>query len=256
MDALSNDVAELSPRPRRSGPLLAVVDRYNRGIGTLTQKIVAHLLVVYVAGPILWLLLRLAFRVRVENAGHLDTIGPRAIFAFRHFYEWDPFVTYIGAAWSRSLRRPSLHPHVMAGKYWMRRRWLRATSYAVGIIGLVPGDRTGLARAGSLLASGDAVTIAIAPTGPVGRRRTYEVKPGVGQLMVAVPDVPVVPVSLEGLQDLRFSLATFLRRPPLTIRLGQPFRARDVAGSGEAAVAEICGRIRREWESLEAPRVS
>jgi 1-acyl-sn-glycerol-3-phosphate acyltransferase len=235
--------------------MIDMLSRHNERIGRFPQRLVEHLYVVYLMGPILWLLVRLAFRIRVENVGTVLAAGPRKILAFRHFHEWDPIVVYFGSAWLHSLLRPSLHPMTLVGPFWMRRRWMRVISYLLGNIGVARGagrGQSGLAQAARLLSGRSRMTVGIAPTGPIGRARDYEVKPGIGYLALDVPEVPVVPISVEGVQDVRLGLGVFLRRPVVTIRVGAPFRAGDISGSEDERVAAVCGRIRAEWERLES----
>ncbi len=229
--------------------------RHNERIGRYPQRLIEHLYVVYLVGPILWLLVRLAFRVRVENVQAVLDAGPRMILAFRHFHEWDPVVVYFGSAWPHSLLRPSLHPMTLVGPFWMRGRMMRGVSYVLGNIGVARGagrGQSGLAQAARLLSRPSRMTVGVAPTGPIGRARDYEVKPGIGYLALDVPEVPVVPISVQGVQDVRLGARLFLRRPVVTIRVGEPFRARDLGGSEDERVAEVCRRIRAEWDRLEA----
>ncbi len=235
--------------PEETSPELERVARYNRGVGSPGQRLVHRLVVAFLVGPVMWLFLRMAFRLRVEGTEHLR--GERLILAYRHFYEQDPLLLYFGALWARALRRPALHPSFVTGTFWLETRFRRAVSYVGGSLALVPGDPSWLRRARELLAEGKSATIAIAPTGPIGEARSYVVKPGVARLAADVPDAIVVPVTVEGLQGLRFGPSLFWRRPRITIKLGAPFRGADVGGEGPEQIAAICRRVRREWELLE-----
>jgi 1-acyl-sn-glycerol-3-phosphate acyltransferase len=237
--------------------LVAALERHNRRVGSPPQRLLHRLVALYLLGPVIYLALRVLFRVRVSGRDQVERAGPRAILAYRHFYEWDPFVTfYAGLYIPYVVTRPYMRPILLAGQFWTRTRLRRALSLLVGVMGLARGsgrEQSALRRARELLDSGRPVTIAVAPTGPIGKRREYEVRPGVAQLAVDAADVPVVPVTTLGVQDLRLGDLLLLRRPVLEVRFGAAFRARDF---GDAELADrltgITERIRDCWDCLEA----
>jgi 1-acyl-sn-glycerol-3-phosphate acyltransferase len=241
------------PEARRlSDADLRAIERHNRRVGGRAQRIASRLFMVYVVGPVAFLLVRLAFRVRVTGREALAGCLPHAIFAFRHFYEWDPFVICFATLWTRSILRPQVQPLTLAGPVWLRTRARRAASWLFGLVGAGSRRESGLERAIEVLRAPAAATVSIAPTGPIGRARRYEVKRGIGRLAVACPEVPVYAVAVSGLADVRLGLGLLLRRPVVTIRFAAPFRGREVAGETEdERVSDVCERIRRSWEELE-----
>lgn len=243
-----------------SPELRARIDAHNARIGRAWQRVLHYAVVVYLVGPILYLLIRLAFRIRVVGAEILDEVGRHGIFAFRHYYEWDPFISYFGAVWTRSLRRPYLHPSALTGHFWMKSAVRRGFSCVLGTLGIARGSgrgQSGLRRAVELLEEERPAFVGIAPTGPIGNSPRYEVKPGVGWLAADCPQTPVIPFTCVGLQGTRLGLSLFLRRPVVTIALGRPFRAADLDAPTDAArVLAVCARIEAEWRRLEGAPVS
>ncbi len=235
---------------------MAAIDRHNARIGARLQSAVQQLLLVYLAGPLIYLAVRLAFRIRLVGQDILRENFDRAIYAFRHYYEWDPFVPWFAAFWRVALLRPHLHPKTLAGHFWIKTRIRRAFSYLAGVLAVTHGagrNQSGLGRASELLSGGRPVTIAIAPTGPIRESRSYEVKPGVAWLALDNPDVPVIPVDVVGLQGVRPGLSLFWRRPVVMVALGRPFCGRDATGAREEErISHICERIREAWERAEA----
>jgi hypothetical protein len=92
---------------------------------------------------------------------------------------------------------------------------------------------------------------AIYPTGPIGRAKEYEARYGVGWLACVVPDVPIVPVTVQGLQEARLFDILRLRRPLLRVRVGKPFRGRALSGDNRTREREACDRVKAEWTRLE-----
>jgi 1-acyl-sn-glycerol-3-phosphate acyltransferase len=231
------------------------LERHNRRIGKLWQRLLHRFLAVYVLGPWIYLWVRLSFRVRAMGTEHLRACSPHAIYAFRHFYEWDPFLTFFGSAWTRSLRRPHLHPNALVGHFWVKTRVRRAIATALGLLALPRGGgprNQAIERASELLRRAEAGTVSIAPTGPIGESQFFDIRPGIGWLAAACPDVPVVPVTLLGVQGVRPGLGLFFRRPRVTIAFGRPFLAREIAGrTFDERVEGICRRVGEEWARLE-----
>src|SRR5262245_25251568 len=157
----------------------AEVARYNRRIGTPWQRFVSRVIVLYLLGPLCYLLLRSLLRIRVVGRENLERVDYSGIFAARHFHEWDPILTAYALFWPASLRRPWLTPTILAGKFWIRTRLHRAISYHFGLLGIVRGDgpeQGAMRRSHELLGEKRRPPILLFPTGPVGRATTYDVK--------------------------------------------------------------------------------
>jgi 1-acyl-sn-glycerol-3-phosphate acyltransferase len=199
--------------------------------------------------------LRLLVRVRVEGREHIRG-RKKAVLAMRHFFEWDPPVGYWMLLFPRVLATPYQHPVSLAGHYWSKTRGRRLLSYLCKVMGFIRGDgpRQGaMQRAVDLLRDRPRCYIAIFPTGPIGKKKNYEVRPGVGHLACMQPDVPVLPVSVVGIQELRWRDIVRLRRPELVYRIGEPIAAKDVRAEDEEARAErICEHVARVWARDEA----
>lgn len=103
-------------------------------------------------------------------------------------------------------------------------------------------------RTAQLLSGPEPAAISIFPTGPVGRRTSYEIYPGVAYLAMQCPTVPVVLISLAGLTDLDLRSVMMLRRPRLLVSVGEPFTAADLLDEGgQPCASAICERIAAEW---------
>lgn len=109
-----------------------------------------------------------------------------------------------------------------------------------------------LEKATRLLYGSSPVTVAVFPTGPVGHSRKYHVGCGIGHLAVHCPCVPIVPITVLGLQNFRIQDILMLKRPSLTVSVGEPFRGSDlVTDSDETRDKMACERVRMEWDRLE-----
>jgi 1-acyl-sn-glycerol-3-phosphate acyltransferase len=236
---------------------IEAIESHNRTVGTRVQRFTQALVKVFLLGPIFFACLRALLRVRVVNARRLSSIIPqrKVIYACRHFYEWDPFIMFYGAGWTRALRAPWLDPVVFAGHFWMKTRLRRLVSWLLGLIGVIRNQglgQYGLERVSELLGSPRPMAVAVCPTGPIGRSECYEVKPGIAQLALANPEVTIQPITFVGIQHLRFRSLWRLRRPPVTIAFCEPFRAADVKGATpEERIHGICAEIARRWTDEE-----
>ncbi len=251
------------PSADRSGQFWAAVDprvvraveRHNRRIGGRIQTVIQKLLLGYVLSAFAYLALRLLFRVRVLGKERLSELREGAIFAFRHFFEWDPFLSCYAIFFPRNLLRPRFVPVVLGGHFWMRTRARRAFAWLCGILGLVRsrGERQIAFDRAVELVGRRKQAIAMFPTGPIGRSRTYDVRPGVGWLALRAPEAPVIPVSVHGLQSVTLWDVLRLRRPAVTIALGEEIRASELASlPKEERVEAICEWIRTQWTVAEA----
>jgi 1-acyl-sn-glycerol-3-phosphate acyltransferase len=240
-----------------SPEVIAAIERHNRAVGTRLQRFVQAAIKVYLLGPLFFAAVRGFLRVRVVNGQRLHRLAPerKVIYAPRHFYEWDPFVMLYGCAYSRIVRTPWLDPIAFAGHFWMKSRLRRAVSWCLGLVGVVRKaglKQSGLERAGDLLGEARPISIAVLPTGPIGRSERYEVKPGLAQVAIAYPDVVIQPVTMVGVQYLRWRSVWRLRRPPVTIAFCEPFRASEIGGrTPEERIRRICGEIARRWTEEE-----
>lgn len=233
--------------------LIETLERHNARVGSWLQRMLHRIVWVWLLSPLAYLLLRALFRVRVEGKQHLAPLGGRAIYAFRHYWEWDPFVVYYLLLFPRGVFQTHLVPVSLVGRFWMRTRLRRAFAWWCGLLGLVPRAEPegAIARAADLLRSWRRLTVAIFPTGPTGRAANYEVKPGVGYLAARCPEVPVVPVWVDGPQHMSWRSVLLLKRPPLTIRVCPSFTAAELAGgSAEQRAHAISERVAKEWEKV------
>jgi 1-acyl-sn-glycerol-3-phosphate acyltransferase len=229
---------------------------HNERIGTRGQVLVQRALILLVLGPFAWLLLRVLFSVRAVGRHHLGAVERHGIFAVQHYFEWDPFVPFYAAVYGCSLRRPQLVALSLASSFWVRTRVARMMSWFLGVMGISRGlgpSQSGMERAARLLASERPTVITMYPTGPIGRQKEAEIRPGVGHLTLRCPDVPILPVTVTGLQQTHLRDVLLLRRPPLTVVIGTPFRAREVEGETyDARVEAVCRRIAHAWREGEA----
>jgi 1-acyl-sn-glycerol-3-phosphate acyltransferase len=247
-------------RPRGlADPRLAdAIRRHNRRIGSPLQVVLKRLLFVYALSPFFYLALRGLFRVRVEGKEALHAAAQgRAIYAIEHFFEWDPFLTLYLALFPAGVLRPHLVPDIVAGPFWARTALRRAFSWLGGMFGVMAGDGPAqdcIARAADLLIARPRMTVAIFPTGPLGRSGARDVRPGLGHLASRCPDVPILPIAVAGVRELSLGQILRLRRPALVLRLGRPFRARDVSSAREADwVAAISRRVEGAWREGALP---
>src|SRR5262249_44492765 len=132
-----------------------------------------------------------------------------------------------------------------------RTRATRMVSWLLGIMGLSRGlgpTQSAMERAARLLSSARPVVIVTYPTGPIGRRKDAELRPGVGHLALRCPDLPILPIALTRVQEIQLRDVLLLRRPPVTVVVGPPFRAKEVDGETyDARVEAVCRRIARAW---------
>jgi 1-acyl-sn-glycerol-3-phosphate acyltransferase len=238
-----------------SPALLGSLARHNGRIGRALQRRVHKLVLVFAAGPIAYLAVRLLFRVRVSGVERLDAARTHAIYALRHYFEWDPLLAFYAVCWPRALTRPWLAGNSLAGQFWVRTPARRAISWILGILGLARGmgtEQSGFDRASALLAGPVPATVVICPTGPVGRRKMCGFAPGVGHLAARCPDVPVLPLTVVGLQHLRLRDVLLLRRPTLDFAFGEPFTANELAAeTASARINAVCQRVTAAWSAEE-----
>jgi hypothetical protein len=240
-----------------------LLKRLNRGSGGVFQTFIQRSLLILVFGPALRLFALCFFRCHVEGGEHVRALGRKGIYAVRHFYEWDFFLTFALGAWPRALFRPHLAGRPVGGQFfWSKTAGGRALAWFTNMIffirGHEPEDGGGLQTARRTLLSPSPSTLVLSPTGPVGRRRDYQVRYGVAWLARECPDVPVLPITLLGVQELRLRDVLLLRRPRIALVVGAPIFGRDHDRSDAGVFdGEFCERIRACWTELEgiAPAV-
>lgn len=243
--------ATLSAKVRTESVYLPL---HNRRIGGSWQRRVSVGLLLYTLGPFIKIMIHCFFRVETVNARVYERLHGQCIWAFRHFFEWDPFLIFYGGLFLPAFFRPRLLPYFIAGKFWMKSPLRRSLSWGLGLIGVEPrtgADQSGMRAAVSVLQKNGG--IAIAPTGPRGHSTTYRLQPGVGRLSEIVPDAPVVPIALVGVRELRWVDVLTFRRPCVSIRFGEPRSALDldaVAAAG-GPLRTVFDWIELEWARLE-----
>ncbi|HEY9868476.1 MAG TPA: lysophospholipid acyltransferase family protein [Candidatus Obscuribacterales bacterium] len=229
--------------------------RHNACIGSSLQRSFQRVFSLYLYGPMAFLLVHALFKVRVEGRERIARLSGSSILAIRHFYEWDPLLSLPVLLWRDALTKQHLVPLSLAGQFWTRTAFMRAISWLCGIIAFIKGhepEAGGIRRASELLDNGNAATVTIYPTGPIGQSKEYQVWRGIGYLGVRCPDVPIIPVSIQGLQELHLASWRSLRRPELKFIVGQPFYASEIhASSTEEWIDRIRERLTAAWTCLE-----
>jgi 1-acyl-sn-glycerol-3-phosphate acyltransferase len=229
--------------------------QHNARIGSSLQRSFQQVFSLYLYGPVAFLLVHALFKVRVEGKERIARSSGSSILAIRHFYEWDPLLSLPVLLWRDALTKQHLVPLSLAGQFWTRTTAMRAISWLCGIIAFIKGhepESGGIRRATELLDNGNAATVTIYPTGPIGQSKEYQVWRGIGYLGVRCPDVPIIPVSIQGLQELRLASWRSWCRPELKFIVGEPFYAREIhASSTEERIDRIRERLSAEWTCLE-----
>jgi hypothetical protein len=253
------------PPPERTQEISAIamepvehvrLQRHNARVGSPLQRVVMRFLLIYLFGPPAWLIMRLLFRIRVDNPERFDVLckGP-GIFAVRHFYEVDPLVSFYAAAWTRAVRYPQLAAFSLASRVWTRSVLLRGISWCLGVMGLSRGlgaRQSATERAVELLERPETNCAIIYPTGPVGMRTRYSIGPGLGFLASSCPELPVLPVTMVGLQEFRWRDLLLLRRPQLHYAVCRPFYGGDLPGPTEAwRIEQACELLAQRWTEEE-----
>ncbi|MGZ6142378.1 MAG: lysophospholipid acyltransferase family protein [Myxococcales bacterium] len=232
------------------------IERHNARIGRPLQRATMRTVQRYLVGLFGGTLLRLFFRVRTRNLSRLQLLEQRSgIFAIRHFYEADPFVSFIAGGLPMSWRRPHYVSFALASRLWARNPVIRVFSWALGVMSLSRGlglRQSATTRAIEILRGEELATVAIFPTGPIGKRPFFSLGPGVGFLGLSCPDVPVIPVTLQGVKEFRWRDVLLLRRPVLTLAICRPVYGREVPGDDEERRADaICDVIAQRWAEEE-----
>jgi len=230
---------------------LAIRQKHNESIGTRSQRFIQRALLTYLVGPAVHLGVKGLFRIQVDGEERLAAIGEKNIFALQHFFEWDPLLLYYSAVWKTSLSIPHLVAQSVGSPLWTQTPLMRAISWHLGVMGSIKGhepEQGAIERAARLLKADGPASVAIYPTGPIGREKTYSLYPGVGHLALYCPDVPITPIAFQGMQEVYWSDIAGLKRPEIRVSFGKSFCARDIhGGDEEAKIQVICQRIRSEW---------
>ncbi len=239
---------------------LAPLRRHNARVGTLFNLCLQRLVMVVLLGPISFVAVRVLFRVRFENRERLDVLRSRGgFYALRHFYEWDPFLHFFIGGYAKAITSGShfLPTTIANASVWMRTRPMRMLSFCFGLLGLTRGAGTrqpATERALELLASSKRKhVVAICPSGPIGKRRRFTIAPGIGHLALARPDLPVVPITLVGLQEISLRDVLTFKRPTLTLSICRPFYGGEArGGSVESRLEAVCALVGDRWAEEEA----
>jgi 1-acyl-sn-glycerol-3-phosphate acyltransferase len=252
-------------RPRRAQEVSLIalspgehgtMSRHNRSMGRGLQRPAMVAAFLYLLGPFAYAALRILFRVHLHHDERFAHLRNRSgVFALRHFYEIDPFVSFYGAAWRQALRWRHMVAYSLASRVWTRTPAMRTISWIFGVMGLSRGlgaEQSATERAVELLRGPEPVTMAIYPTGPIGRSERFNIRPGVGYLAVKCPDLPVFPVTLVGVQHLKLRDLLLWRRPRVDISIGQPFYGRELRGvTEEDRMEHACELVAAGWAHEE-----
>lgn len=250
------------PRPREVSAISltpseqARLTRHNLSIGKRAQRLAMQLTFLILVAPVGMVLMRIFFRVRTHHGERLSVLHRSSgIFAIRHFYEMDPFVPFYAAAWQRAILRPHMVAYSLASRAWTRTPLLRAASWCLGVMGLSRGlglEQSATERAVEILQGKGRSCAAIYPTGPIGQRREFSLGPGVGYLALKCPDLPVVPVTMTGVQQFRWKDVLRFKRPFLHVSICPPVYGRDARGlEFEDRADDVCDRIAEKWAVAE-----
>jgi hypothetical protein len=93
------------------------------------------------------------------------------------------------------------------------------------------------------------VPIVICPTGPIGSARSSDVQPGVERLSQFCPEAPVIPVAVIGAQALGGHPFLILRRPTITIAIGEPIKMPQPESCAGPRLADAIARARSHEET-------
>lgn len=96
-------------------------------------------------------------------------------------------------------------------------------------------------------------TVAVYPTRPIKKAQTYLVRRGIAHLALSCPDVPVIPITIIGVQELSLLSILTLRRPEITIAVGEPFTGAEiVAETVNERMCLILSRIAQDRTANES----
>ncbi len=203
-----------------------LLKRHNERIGTVLQLVAQRFFLICIFGTFVYPLLHFLFKLEVRGRVVLNDVGNRFIYAAQHYYEWDPLLLWCAGLWVLALRRNYFIANSIAGPFWSQTSLHRAASWLLGIMFTIKGhelESGAVGRAARLLNGPLPLTIAVYPTGPVGRSRDSRFYPGIQLLAESCPAVPIVPVTLRGLQEITLRDVLMLKRPPLFVEFGTPF---------------------------------
>ncbi len=191
-------------------------------------------------------LVRAAFRLQIVGGERLNRRGP-AIVVANHNSHVDTAVMMASFP-TRHIDR--VRP-VAAADYFLRGRLL--SWFTMRIVGILPLDRGGasddpLTRPSRALECGQ--MLILFPEGTRGEPGVLgDIKSGVARLARRCPDVPVIPVWLEGCARAMPKGAHLPRPVPCTATVGRPLFLRP----GETN-ADFLGRLRSAWSDLQPRR--
>jgi len=205
--------------------------RHNERIGTELQLAVQRFVLIYIFGLIVYPVLHFLFKLEIRGRHIIGGVGERFVYAAQHFYEWDPLLLWCAGVWPLALQRQYFIANSIGGTFWARSSLLRALSWVLGIMFTIKGHEPkngSIERAARLLNGPLPLTIAIYPTGPIGRKRESRIYRGISFLAEYCPKTPIVPVALRGLQEITIWEVLQLKRPRLVIEFSPPIFGADL----------------------------
>lgn len=176
--------------------------------------------------PVFQGLFHLLSRIELHGFEHVPLRQPY-LAVFNHVSTFDP--PFMMTFW------PEMIEVLGASDIWKRSGF--GQNILARLYGAIPlhrfeYDRVALETVGRVLRAG--YPLIISPEG--GRTHTLamrQARPGIA-FIAELNDVPIVPVGIIGTHDGFFREAISGKRPPLTMRVGEPFRLPPVTGKGEA----------------------
>lgn len=191
---------------------------------------------------IVWMIARalasLTCRMETQGRENVPKEGP-FIVASNHLHLFDPALVFVGMPYHEII--------VLAAEKWAERwpfNWLLKSMNAIFVRrGEV--DREALNQCLAVLKQGG--VLGLAPEGTRSRTGTMQRgKPGIAYLAIKA-DVPILPVGVSG-QTKIFAEWKRLRRPHITVNIGQPFKLQPLRGQHKskqlvARSDEVMGRI-------------
>ena len=184
-----------------------------------------------------WIILHVCCGYRVEGRAHEPAHGP-FIVAANHISYLDP--PAVGAAFRRRLRFIAKDELFVLPVLGRMIRWLRAIPITLSQPAAV--NRAVLKAAAHALQQGD--VLGMFPEG--GRQATGRVEPAkLGIAFIALhAGVPIVPVAVRGTDTALPHGARWLRRGPITVRIGAPIPVdRAMAGEGREAYERLAQHV-------------